>query len=164
LHQELKGVMSVLRGLITACDYEAGKKLVNEQTSYDDYQTFLRQVLEIARRHKIMNPATMRTEYGKLIYLLQDFVRLQADGHLDGVFVKNISLIAPIQTVYTKDILYDFFRSAFDGSGANNFYDVGSCIDGRLTSAWNWCSQLPNKPFYPIFKLTGFTGFDGEFK
>ena len=40
----------------------------------------------------------------------------------------------------------------------------GSCIDGRLTSAWNWCSQLPQKPFYPIFKLTGFIGFDGEFK
>jgi hypothetical protein len=63
-----------------------------------------------------------------------------------------------------QDILYDFFRSAFDGSGANNFYDAGSCIDGRLTSAWNWCSQLPTKPFYPIFKLTGFTGFDGDFK
>jgi hypothetical protein len=62
------------------------------------------------------------------------------------------------------DILYDFFRSAFDGSGAENFYDAGSCIDGRLTSAWNWCSQLPVKPFYPIFKLTGFIGFDGEFK
>ena len=63
-----------------------------------------------------------------------------------------------------KDILHDFFTSAFDGSGAENFYDAGSCIDGRLTSAWNWCSQLPTKPFYPIFKLTGFTGFDGEFK
>ena len=26
-------------------------------------------------------------------------------------------------------------------AGADNFYDAGSCIDGRLTSAWNWCSQ-----------------------
>jgi hypothetical protein len=63
-----------------------------------------------------------------------------------------------------KDILYDFFRSAFDGSGADNFYDAGSCIDGRMTSAWNWCSQLQFKDYYPIFKLTGFIGFDGEFK
>ncbi len=30
-----------------------------------------------------------------------------------------------------QDILVDFFRSAFDGSGADNFYDAGSCIDGR---------------------------------
>ena len=30
----------------------------------------------------------------------------------------------------------------FDGSGANNNYDAGSCIDGRLTSAWNWCSKV----------------------
>ncbi|CAI2196236.1 16433_t:CDS:10, partial [Funneliformis geosporum] len=32
-----------------------------------------------------------------------------------------------------KSIFTDFFRYAFDGSGADNFFDAGSCIDGRLT-------------------------------
>ncbi|KAG0032839.1 hypothetical protein BGZ81_010001 [Podila clonocystis] len=61
-----------------------------------------------------------------------------------------------------KMIVCDFFRMAFDGSGADNFFSAGSCIDGRLTSAWNWCSQIEKKPFFPIFLLTGFVGFDGE--
>lgn len=60
-------------------------------------------------------------------------------------------------------ILTDFFRHAFDGGGADNFFDAGSCIDGRLTSAWNWGSKLEKKAYAPIFKLAGFTSFDGEF-
>ncbi|CAG8513212.1 4501_t:CDS:10 [Paraglomus occultum] len=60
-----------------------------------------------------------------------------------------------------KDILVDFFRYAFDGNGADNFFDANSCIDGRLTSAWNWCSQIEKKKFFPVFLLTGFVGFDG---
>lgn len=50
------------------------------------------------------------------------------------------------------------------GSGSDNFFDAGSCIDGRLTSAWNWCSQLEKKAFYPVFLLSGFMGFDGKFE
>jgi hypothetical protein len=62
-----------------------------------------------------------------------------------------------------KDIMHDFFKFGFDGSGGDNDFDAGSCIDGRLTSAWNWCATLAHKPFYPLFRLTGFLSFDGEF-
>jgi hypothetical protein len=63
-----------------------------------------------------------------------------------------------------KAVLVDFFRHGFDGSGADNFIDAGSCIDGRLTSAWNWCSRVEKKKYYPVFLLSGFVGFDGDFQ
>lgn len=62
-----------------------------------------------------------------------------------------------------KSILRDFFRYAFDGSGATDWFSAGSCIDGRLTSAWNWCSEVERKSYWPLMLLTGFTGFDGDF-
>lgn len=58
-------------------------------------------------------------------------------------------------------ILQDAFAHMFDGSGADNFYMSGSCIDGRLTSAWNHCNEIAKKKYYNIFLLTSFTGFNG---
>lgn len=59
-------------------------------------------------------------------------------------------------------ILQDAFAHMFDGSGADNFYMSGSCIDGRLTSAWNHTNMISKKKYYKIFLMTGFIGFNGQ--
>lgn len=96
---------------------------------------------------------------GPLVSTLNNLTKASSEN----AGVKNyLSYYGGVEAV-ERLILQDFFRFGFDGSGGDNFFDAGSCIDGRLTSAWNWCSQLANKPYYPLFKLTGFLSFDGEF-
>jgi len=95
---------------------------------------------------------------GPLVLTLDKIVTLnQTSSALKG-YIDSFGGVKVLQ----KRILSDFFRHAFDGSGADNFFDAGSCIDGRLTSAWNWCSSIERKDYFPIFLLTGFTGFDGK--
>jgi hypothetical protein len=78
----------------------------------------------------------------------------------DPAEFKRAQKAAQLSTV-TVRVMVDFFRYAFDGSGADDYFSAGSCIDGRLTSAWNWCSKIASKSYYMAFLATGFTGFDG---
>lgn len=58
-------------------------------------------------------------------------------------------------------IMQDYFRHAFNGSGADNYNSAGSCIDGRLTSSWEWCNVIGKKEYHQAFLITGFIGWDG---
>lgn len=100
---------------------------------------------------RILNPVVM---------VLEELPKLYRDPNLRQYIDNTFGGVEQCR----KAILVDFCRHAFDGSGADNFFDAGSCIDGRLTSAWNWCSKLEKKPYYHVFKLAGWTGFDGEYK
>lgn len=118
--------------------------------------------------HNVPNALTFIDKYTQVPRILNPIVAViesiprcaENSNHVKEMIVSAHGSVKDCQL----DILQDFFKHAFDGSGADNFYDAGSCIDGRLTSAWNWCNKLDKKDYYPIFKLTGFTGFDGSFK
>ncbi|KAJ3127366.1 hypothetical protein HK098_006450 [Nowakowskiella sp. JEL0407] len=102
--------------------------------------------------HSILNPIVLVLEQIETLSKADEGVNLYLREVYGGVDKAR------------KDILVDFFRHGFDGSGADNFFDAGSCVDGRLTSAWNWCHNIHKKNYYPLFKLCGFIGFDADSK
>jgi hypothetical protein len=116
--------------------------------------------------HNVPNALVFIDKYTQVSRILNPVI--QVLKNLEAACAENAGLNRYIESYgglekARKDVLHDFFTHAFDGSGGDNFFDAGSCIDGRLTSAWHWCSQLFSKPYYPLFRLTGFLSFDGEF-
>lgn len=59
-------------------------------------------------------------------------------------------------------ILCDYFKHGFDGSGSDNYYFAGSCVDATSTSSCEFCNQISKKDYYNFFLLAGFTNFNGE--
>ncbi|KAK2950415.1 putative UPF0652 like protein [Blattamonas nauphoetae] len=109
---------------------------------------FLDKYTQVSR---ILNPILSVIERLPIVCAQSDAIRLLIETEYGSIELCRM------------EILQDFFRYGFDGSGADDGFSAGSCIDGRLTSAWNWCSKLEKKRFFSVFLLCGFIGFDGEF-
>lgn len=78
-------------------------------------------IIEIGRRYKVMNPEKMRSEYGKLIYMLQDSMLPHVQELLNFKVVKPMTtvhlylsdrdaeelLTDPLMAIATREILSD---------------------------------------------------------
>lgn len=60
-----------------------------------DNEAFFQTLFEVGRRNKILNPASMRTTYGKLMYLLQDAQNPSVAKSLGFSLHKEILLVKP---------------------------------------------------------------------
>lgn len=93
-HAQLQQIVAFLSGLVSAIDYDKGQQVL-EDRNFLPHEQLIQDLLEISRRYKITNPEKMRSEYGKLIYLMQDASSESIQPLL------GIKLHKPIQTVYS---------------------------------------------------------------
>ena len=91
-----------------------------------------------------------------IVHFLQGLPELCKDSRIDAYIQEHFGSQEKLKLA----VLTDYFKHGFDGSGD----DGGSCIDGRLTSSWNWTSRVAKKSYYHAFMMSGFQGFDGDFK
>lgn len=91
---QIRDICSILSGLVVAQDYKQGQRLVSDR-SFADNDDFFQTCFEVGRRHKIMNPEKMRSEYGKLVYMLMD----SAEGQVQELL--GFKCVRPLRTVYS---------------------------------------------------------------
>ena len=61
--------------------------------SFEDNAEFFSTVFEIGRRHKILNPECMRTDYGKLVHMLMDSQNPDIQRLLEFKLVKKVMTV-----------------------------------------------------------------------
>ena len=71
IHTRAEEISAMLSSLAVSTNYETGQEMVVDG-SFGESQEYFQAVFEVGRRYKVMNPEKMRSEYGKLVYLLQD--------------------------------------------------------------------------------------------
>lgn len=73
-----------------------------------DNEAFFQTLFEVGRRNKVLNPASMRTTYGKLMYLLQDAQNPSVAKSLGFSLHKDILLVKPyLQECGALELLSD---------------------------------------------------------
>ena len=92
-HTQLQQIVAFLSGIVGCTGYAKAQEIL-EDRNFEPYEDMLRTKMEIARRYKITNPEKMRSEYGKLVYLIQDAVSSEIQPLL------GVAVNAPIKTVY----------------------------------------------------------------
>jgi hypothetical protein len=92
-HVQLQQIVAFLTGLVASTSYEKGQELLADR-NFETHEDMLQTVLEVARRYKITNPEKMRSEYGKLVYLMQDAVSNETNSLL------GVNVVLPVKTVY----------------------------------------------------------------
>lgn len=149
--QSCPKVAKVMRSLLTTTQSEAGASWVGLSVIHlgdRDVPNALMFIDKYTQIPRFLNP-------------ICSFLQVLETIESDDVVLKNYIVTnfgSPDRL--KKLVLCDYFKHGFDGSGD----DGGSCIDGRLTSSWNWTSLIAKKKYYHAFMLSGFQGFDGDFK
>lgn len=59
-HAQLQDICAVMSGLVVACNYKVGQDVI-ESRNYREHERFFRDIFELGRRHKIMNPGTLKS-------------------------------------------------------------------------------------------------------
>ena len=65
--------------------------MIKDRT-FEENSEFFSTVFEIGRRHKILNPECMRTDYGKLIHMLMDSQNPDIQRLLEFKLVRKVSI------------------------------------------------------------------------
>lgn len=121
--QSAPRVSKAIHGILSRCQKTIGMGWVGSS------------VIHLGDRN-VPNALNFIDKYNQVSRILQPIVI--CIRRIDDLYQKP-DMKMYIDTVYSgreqckTSILRDFFTSAFDGSGSDNFFEAGSCVDGRLT-------------------------------
>ena len=96
--------------------------MIKDRT-FEENSEFFSTVFEIGRRHKILNPECMRTDYGKLIHMLMDSQNPDIQRLLEFKLVKKVSWC------YSNHFFRFFLFSSLLPSQVTTVYDFLKSAD-----------------------------------